>query len=483
MKRNISFFLLLAMLMAGCGSGNAQTDETNAVSNDTDAVTEAVTEDPYLDNLPADLRFDGKTFDIYTYQGGNLAATVGRNYYNLAVHEENGDVLNDAGYRVTTEVEERFGITLTCAESNDTAIAVPTMKKLLLAGDSTYELFMPFTLENFVPLLSENLLYDIASLEHVDLTREYYVQDAIELYTVADKVITITGSYAMPSSLPLGYLYNKKAAADLDIENMYDLVRSGAWTHDKFMEIIRDTYRDLNGNGKPDDGDFYGYHTYGVGPQYLYCSYDGTTVKADGDGFKFGFDSEHAVRIMEKVIALRTDRNAGYYDKWDVFFGGNALFCFYLSGPDPLRDLDFDFGLLPVPKLDENQEQYRIFSSGGMLVVPIHQEDANMTGAIIEALYATAHKYMPEAITEHYIEGKLLQSEDDIEMFRLLNSNEVRAYDLARNYDASNGIIQNFALINKLVTKKSTDIMSSWAAVESKVTTAFEDLYQNITEQ
>ena len=99
MKRNISFFLLLAMLMAGCGSGNAQTDETNAVSNDTDAVTEAVTENPYLDNLPADLRFDGKTFDIYTYQGGNLAATVGRNSYNLAVHEENGEVLNDAGYR------------------------------------------------------------------------------------------------------------------------------------------------------------------------------------------------------------------------------------------------------------------------------------------------------------------------------------------------------------------------------------------------
>ena len=483
MKRQISFLLLLALLMAGCGNEGAQSSETNAAPNSTDPVTEAVTEDPYLDNLPADLKFDGKTFDIYTYQGGNLAATVGRNYYNLAVHEENGDVLNDAGYRVTTEVEERFGITLTCAESNDTAASVPSMKKLLLAGDSTYELFMPFTLENFMPLLSENLLYDVASLEHVDLTREYYVQDAIELYTVADKVITITGSYAMPSSLPLGYLYNKKAAAELDIENMYDLVRSGAWTHDKFMEIIRDTYRDLNGNGKPDDGDFYGYHTYGVGPQYLYCSYDGTTVKADGDGFKFGFDSEHAVRIMEKIIALRTDGNAGYYDKWDVFFGGNALFCFYLSGADPLRDLNFEFGLLPVPKLDENQEQYRVFSSGGMVVVPATIENPDMTGAVIEALYATAHKYIPDAITEQYIEGKLLQSEDDIEMFRLLNSNEVRAYDLARNYDASNGVIQNFALINKLVTKKSTDIMSSWAAVESKVTTAFEDLYQNITEQ
>ena len=111
--------------------------------------------------MPADLRFDGKTFDIYTYQGGNLAATVGRNYYNLAVHEENGDVLNDAGYRVTTEVEERFGITLTCAESNDSAIAIPTMKKLLLAGDSTYELAMPFTLENFTPPLMQSAIESV----------------------------------------------------------------------------------------------------------------------------------------------------------------------------------------------------------------------------------------------------------------------------------------------------------------------------------
>ena len=483
MKRNLSFFLLLAMLMAGCQSGTAQTDDTSAVSNDTAAATEAVTDDPYLDDLPADLRFDGQTFDIFTYQGGNLAETTGRNYFNLAVHEENGDVLNDAGYRVTTEVEDRFGITLTCTESGDSGAAVSELRKLLMAGDSTYEFAMPFTLENFMPLLSENLLYDISSLNYIDLTREYYVQSAVEMYTVADKVITITGSYAMPAGLPLGYEFNKDIATELDVENMYDLVREGTWTHDKFMEIIRDTYRDVNGNGKHDKDDIYGFHTYAVGLQYLYCSYDGTTVDSDGSGFKFGFNTERAVRIMEKIIDLRMTEDAGYFDDWNVFFGGNALFCFYLSGSDALRDLDFEFGFLPVPKLDEDQEQYRIFSSGGMMVVPSNIEDPDMTGAVIEALYATAHKYMPEAITDHYIEGKLLNSEDDIEMFRLLNSNEVREYDFARNYDASGTTIQNFALINKLVTKKSTDIMSSWAAVESKVTTAFEELYQIVSEQ
>ena len=481
MKRNVTFLLLMALLLSGCQSGEADTVETETAAETTAAVTE--TEDPYLDELPADLRYDGETFDIFTYMGGNLAATTGRNYYNLAVHEENGDVLNDAGYRTTREVEDRFGNTLTCTESKDTGAAVQDLRKLLMAGDSTYELAMPFTLENFMPLLSESLLYDIADLKYVDLTREYYVRSAIEMYTVADKVITITGSYAMPPALPISYQYNKKLAAELDIENMYDLVRNGTWTHDKFMEIIRDTYRDVNGNGKHDANDFYGFHTYEVGLQYLYSGYDGTTVESDGDGFRFGFDSDRAVRIIEKIIDLRTVEDAGYYDDWNVFFGGNSLFCFYLSGTDALRDLDFDFGLLPVPKLDEEQEQYRAFSSGGMLVVPSNIENPDMTGAVIEALYATAHKYMPDAITEQYIEGKLLQSEDDIEMFRLLNSNEVREYDFARNYDASGGAIQNFALIYKLVKAKSTNIMSQWGKVESKVTTAFNELYQIVSEQ
>lgn len=159
-------------------------------------------------------------------------------------------------------------------------------------------------------------------------------------------------------------------------------------------------------------------------------------------------------------------------------------FCpFYLSGSDALRDLDFEFGILPVPKLDENQENYRAFSCGGMVVVPANLTNPDMTGAVIEALYATAHKYIPDAIVDQYIEGKLLNTEDDIEMFRLLNSNEVRKYDFARNYDASGGTIQNFALIYNLVKKKSTDILSQWESVRSKVTTAFDELYQTVAEQ
>lgn len=478
-----SAILCMALLLASisCGSGDATTETSGADS--TDVTTEAKPSDPGVDDLPADLRFDGETFDILCYLGGNLAETTGKNYFNLVVDTENGDVLNDAGYRVTREVEDRLGVDLTCSETTTEINVINTVHTSMLAGDSEYELLLPFTLENFTPLLSDNMLTDISTLKYVDLTKDYYVKSAIEAYSIAGKVVTLAGSYAMPTALPSSYLYNKTAAKDLNIDNLYDIVRAGNWTHDKFMEITKDTYRDVDGNSKAGQSDFYGFTTQAVMLQYLYCAYGGQTVLPDDDGFTFGFNTEKAASIMEKIIDQRKSPDAGYFPNWNNFFGGNSLFCFYGSGADALRDLPFEFGLLPVPKLDKNQAQYRAFSASGMTLVPANLKNPDMTGAVIEAIYSTAHKYMPEAITTQYVEGKLLNSEDDIEMFRLLNSGDVRVYDLTRNYDASGGSVQNFALIGTLVNTQSADIMSRWAAVETKVTTAFDELYATVAGQ
>ena len=120
-----------------------------------------------------------------------------------------------------------------------------------------------------------------------------------------------------------------------------------------------------------------------------------------------------------------------------------------------------------------------VFSHGGYTVVPANIEDPDMTGAVIEALYSTADKYMPQAIIDQYIEGKLLTDEDDIEMFRLLNSNDVRVYDLTRAIDPS-GKIGDYAPIEKLIKKDSGDIMSEWASIQAGVTESFKEFYDSV---
>jgi hypothetical protein len=58
--------------------------------------------------------------------------------------------------------------------------------------------------------------------------------------------------------------FNKQLVEDYGIENPYDTVREGAWTHDRMKTVVGAIYRDLNGNGAYDDDDFYGLGTSDV---------------------------------------------------------------------------------------------------------------------------------------------------------------------------------------------------------------------------
>ena len=54
--------------------------------------------------------------------------------------------------------------------------------------------------------------------------------------------------------------FNKQLAADYGVPDnlLYDIVLDGKFTVDYYISLIRDTWRDLNGNGKHDENDFYG---------------------------------------------------------------------------------------------------------------------------------------------------------------------------------------------------------------------------------
>ena len=71
---------------------------------------------------------------------------------------------------------------------------------------------------------------------------------------------------------------------------------------------------------------------------------------------------------MEKLVAFFEepgiyDTTTKVFDSGTVLSNGNTLFytpvTFQLA---QFRDLDYDYGILPYPKLDENQEKYTSYS-------------------------------------------------------------------------------------------------------------------------
>ena len=58
---------------------------------------------------------------------------------------------------------------------------------------------------------------------------------------------------------------------------------------------------------------------------------------------------------------------------------------------EKLRAVESDFGILPVPKFDENQKNYGhsvSIHNSGILTVPLNAVELEMTGILLEALAA-----------------------------------------------------------------------------------------------
>ena len=74
-----------------------------------------------------------------------------------------------------------------------------------------------------------------------------------------DKAILAVGDLALSSLTgTYCYFYDKTDAETYKLENLYDVVWEGRWTLDYLMNVTKDIYEDLNGNGERDSDDYYG---------------------------------------------------------------------------------------------------------------------------------------------------------------------------------------------------------------------------------
>ena len=180
--------------------------------------------------------------------------------------------------------------------------------------------------------------------------------------------------------------------------------------------------------------------------------------------------------------AFRTNQDvylnlAGGNTQYEIFQAGNAIFEPYGSDPKLLRDIEFDLGYLPYPKFDENQEDYVVWSSGGMMALPVTLTNAERTGAIIEALSAGSSKYVKDAFVEQYIEGKVLRDEDSQIIYRMMR--DKATYDLSYNIDPS-GKIGEYKWYSTFVNDAAANPASYWESQQKAINKTYNNLFEKI---
>ena len=428
--------LLSAPLLGACGESSNSGEEPKTASELTDTAGENPTaeeslpeEEPAYDPGIEQKDFGGRDFVIMDRSPDSSGWWVSMDVY---AEELTGEPLNDAVYNRNETVNQYFNIRVTPYTIPDGNF-VSTLRSSAAANDHIADLAM-LTLATSITSAKNALLFDLNAFDAFHPDAPYYTQSILHSTSILHRNYLAVGDMTLVSNEGTwSLMYNKQVAENYGVEGLYDLVREGKWTVDRFYELVKDIGTDTDGNGKADLNDFFGMLTTGDAyPAFVYALDYKVLDKDENDAVVFCGFTERLSAAAEKILMiLDNDRIACHGQlggDWSVFqkmFESNQS-LFYsevLQCVTRLRSMEVDFGLLPLPKLDEIQEAYHtnIHSwASDALTIPTIVEDPDMSAAVFEYLSFISMSTLKPEYYEKVLTYKAMRDEDSVEMLDYL---------------------------------------------------------------
>ena len=98
-----------------------------------------------------------------------------------------------------------------------------------------------------------------------------------------------------------------------------------------------------------------------------------------------------------------------------------------------LREMEDDYGVLPYPKLDEEQEDYytHLLGRTGTFFLPktLTDDKAGMVGHVVEVLSAYSYQHLRPAIYDVTLTNKGIRDDESLEMLTMIMDR--RTYDFS----------------------------------------------------
>ncbi|MBE6659162.1 MAG: hypothetical protein E7604_12070 [Ruminococcaceae bacterium] len=479
----ITALLLASLLLASCstaggnetatGSADASGDELIV---DTAELSEMEKRALMEDDLP-EKDFGGADFRISTKRG---------TMYEIDEEEETGDIIEDALYARNRRIEERFNVKIVpvITEAGDGTTHVNEVRQSIMAADDAFDLSATYVFTSG-PLVTDGCFLNWLNMPYNDLSKPWWIGGVNEKFRVGDAIYAATGDMCVSTlKLTYGVFYNRTRGADYDLnDTIYDEIRAGKWTIDRFIEITRDIYTDVNGDGTRDGGDFYGFTAEKATNLDVYTfAFDIPMVTTDEDGMpELVINTPKTIEAVEKVNKLYWDGTGSYIpddysEPIHMFRNGNALFTTtYLTNAfSTFRDMTDDYSILPYPKWDEAQEKYMTgaMDNYSVLGIPVTVTDVEMASLITESLNIESYKTLFPTYYEQALQSKYARDAESIEMIDILMAG--RNFDFCTLFSSTISGIP--FMVRELVASKSTAFASKYQSKEKAALKAIEQI-------
>lgn len=439
MKRHFLICLAL-LLLSSCTQTNVVTDadmpdgpeqvqETEAPA---ETAPETTTED-YLNTLPQK-DYSGTTFTMIGKNDVEYA-------HNFPEAQETGEIVNDALFYRNRTVEERYGVAFAYELTSSGGDTVSKVQADVMAGDMSYDMIQGSMLTCTNVLLNRECLFKINDLPAIDLSQPWWNSRCGSDLAIAGNFYYITGDimyehYREAACL----LFNKNLMKDYNIDtNLYQLVQEGKWTFDKMQEVAS-AIEGNSGTYRYTISDIGGYDFYFGGDLRI------TYFDENGNPYFANTPTNKMSDLIDKYSNVFADTSICVNDTYNYSMGtldsvgraksfftsGNALF--YSCRTEEImgmRDNDIDFGVVPVPKYDQTQENYISYANpwvGSSVAFPKNMQNAEMSGIITEALACESMSYLKPAMYDNMLKTRSTRDEESAAMLDIIFS--TKTFDL-----------------------------------------------------
>lgn len=474
----ILLIALLAVTLISCSGGNTQSTPASTTGGE---VASSSDTEPETTVLKADV--PKEDYNGYEFRFMGQPQATDRAYDDLDSEELTGNAINDAIYKRNTATEEYFNIKISRRdESNPASI----LNSAALSGDDSFDACFNVTTSMFGSI-KQGYVLDIDKLSYVDIEKPWWTTQVIETNRIAGKTFLLYGDcLTRDKDSTWCLLFNKRLYKDLGLAEPYDTVRSGKWTLDLLKEHCSDVTKDLNGDGVLDYNDHWGLLSSDTAVIGLVTSCDVFTIDNNEKGLEFILNSPRNVDILQKIFDFSTDSTMelrandikGVSDIWvtikKVFQEGRALYRISIvKDALDMRDMEDDFGIIPLPKYDENQAEYRTMYQAWncrSLCVPITVKSTDQVSSILEYLTYASRDTVREAYYDVTLAGKLARDADSTEMLDLIFNSLTSDIGLMSEVGGVRTMIVNMMKVS------GGNIASTLASNAEPIKTAIEEL-------
>ena len=498
-KRALSLLLvlvlsLLCLFAVGC-NGNDEESSSAAQTSQEDNTFYGLA-------LPENLNYGGAEVTVLTTSTAQSATThqIQPNDNDLYTSETTTAVISAAA-ECTRLVEERLGV-----EIHEEVVYTwsryggDMYKKICndaMSFTADYLFTMPCSIEAGM-LSIDGLLHDLNSVPNIDLSREWWCKQFNDGVTVDGKTYFAIGDIGTVSKEATFFVaFNKKMAESQGLaekygySSLYEMVDKKAWTQDVMYEMAKSVYQDLNENNKCDIGDVNGIAGQDGAIYNMLTSAGEKIVSIDSDGYpKLTVYNERALNIIADGQEYFQDPKSGFISANDYFnvsqvpvaevivpeFKADRLLFFMdaIMNLNLIRDMESDFGVLPAPLYDNNQDSYASQIgcwSTNCIAIPtfITGEELEMAGYIIEALSAVSNKKLNPVYYEQTLQYQISRDDDSMRMLDIIFDS--RTCELAEIYN-----LDIFNTVCDMLKAKPNTFASAYESVKDMTENRLEEI-------